>query len=578
MKLNSQSKRALLISLKQYLADDSADAEAIHQFFAALDTPKSLAGWLLFSSGEHDQLLELDVDPLAYSVGDADKLHLDYLAISFLSKYESLTTTYDKKKRGLQKFLEFEDLCKETNLRFKSDSRLEKTEFALHLFCMRRKIDLILGEFSIDELLDKSSWGPGVSTLLKGSDTSASRKFQSEIGITQDAYALLADIIPSAYPQWFDSSARLAEPVSFEVGNDVISVPKNSKIDRIIAVEPGLNLFFQKGCGSMIRDRLGRRGIDLRDQRRNQELARVGSLTGAVATIDFSSASDSISREVVRHLMPVDWYLVMNDLRSRCGRLDGKTFLWEKFSSMGNGFTFELESLIFYSAALACCQLRNIDPSDVSVYGDDVIIPTEIVGDFSSFCEFLGFRVNKSKSFSSGSFRESCGAHYFDGFDVKPIFHRRKLSNVQSVYKLANSIRRLSHRRNFGYGCDRRFLSCWRSILSGLPVALRGLKIPDGFGDGGILSNFDESCPSLARFGHEGFDVIHLSAIAMSIEHNHRGLLNAKLCDIRGSSSDLRIAIGVETSGGNDVPLRSQTRMSIGHLRVISWYDLGEWI
>lgn len=594
------SRKSVKQASTSFVADLSETGQVIEHFFSSLDTPRSLAACLLYKYGEHAQLLDLDVNPDQYLQNNIDVFHRDYLAVSFLSKLDSLEPGYDKKERGITKFLKFEEQCKETNQRFKSCRELENSQYALWLFTMRRKIDLILGDFVSEELFDQSAWGPGVSTLIKGSDTSATRKFQSEVGITYDAYALLGSSLASAYPGWFREERLGDSSVLIQQGNSVTTVPKNSKTDRVIAIEPGLNLYFQKGIGSMIKRRLRRFGVDLTSQQRNQVLARRGSLMGDLATVDFSSASDSIARNLVRHLLPLRWYTVMDALRSKNGSFEGREFTWEKFSSMGNGFTFELESLIFYAAALTVCEFKGTDTSDVSVYGDDVIVPTHIFEPYRDFCDFLGFTVNTEKSFFSGFFRESCGSHFFRGLDVKPIFLKKNLSDASSLFKLANSIRRLSHRRSNYCGCDRRFLATWRRVLQGLPAALRGLKIPEGFGDGGILSNFDEACPPRALFGHEGFNVLTLDQRSVLQHQDCHGLLQERLTQVTGSGFTMRSPCGEflvhpspmtkrlmleelkrgfsDLGYGNNTSLRGRTRVSVSEIRVLQWYNLGEWI
>jgi hypothetical protein len=586
------SRGQLKAAANKYVATSSNTDGAILEFFDSLDTDLARQAKSLYQSGNHVGLLDLDINPQDYVELGADMFHRDYLAVSFLSKSTFLKTGYDLKDRAIMKFKKMELHCSETNRRFKSDNELENSEFALLLFTMRRKIDLILGEFNIEEFFDKSSWGPGVTTLLKGSDTSATRKFQSEIGITRDAYSLLGSSLGSAYPNWFREEHVSDSSFQYMDGNSVTTVPKNSKTDRVIAVEPGINLFFQKGIGKMLKARLKRFGIDLSTQQRNQKAACEGSITGALATIDFSSASDTIAKNVVRHLLPSRWLTVLDHLRCRHGKIGNESFQWEKFSSMGNGFTFELETLIFFAAALACCEHGGVDATDVTVYGDDVVIPTSVTKSFIELSHFLGFIVNEDKSFISGPFRESCGEHFFNGYPVKPIFLKDKLHNAISVYKLANSIRRLSHLRNLGHGCDIRFLATWHHILKRLPNSLRAVRISEGFGDGGIISNWDESSPVRSKDGHEGYETISLNLRSVKLDTECLGLLNERLTQIKGCYQLLRRPsplnlktealhlknADLETQGyGNTVSLRGQTRLGCETLRVFKWYNLGPW-
>lgn len=580
--------RLVLNQLENFVPDAAMTQRSIEQFFAAINTPKSLACYLMFKSGEHVQLLDCVADPLHYL--DAESFDLDYMAVSFLSKYTGLITGYDKKQRALDKFLQMEELCSQTNRRFLRDPE-QKTHGHGHLLLsVRRKIDLILGEFDIEEFFESPAWGPGVSNSIKGFDVSAARKFQSETGITKNAYALLSSSLVQAYPLWFDQGRNCESDFTIEAGNTVITVSKNAKIDRVIAVEPGLNLFFQKAVGSMLKKRLKNRGVDTSDQERNQKAARVASVRNDVATVDFSSASDLISKAVVRNLLPIRWLTVMEMLRSERGELEGKPFIWEKFSSMGCGFTFELECLIFYAVAVVCCEATNADASLVSVYGDDVIIPVHAYPLFSEMVTMLGFLLNPAKSFTDGPFRESCGSHYFRGVDVKPIFLKDPLSNALTIYKLANSVRRASHRRNFNNGCDRRFLPYWRGLISGLPSALRSVKIPEGYGDGGILSNLDEACPSSAPNGYEGFEIQIVAERGINVQHDSRGLLLSRLHNlglkIRDDHVKREFPSYLTRAGQklstlafrNMETLRGRTKLALNRAVLVPmWYNLGCW-
>lgn len=579
-------RRAVLTALQTYATDSSNDGRIVKQFFNCLDTPLATSAATLFSTGKHLELLQLDIDPTVYVSGQGDLFHRDYLAISFLSKSESLKTGLDKEASAIDKFLLMEEQCRVTNCRFKSYSELENSEYALLLFAMKRKIDLVLGDFDVEEFFDKSSWGPGSTTLLSGEDVSGSKKYQSETGITSSAYALLGSSLGAAYPGWFREEHVSDSSLSIQDGNKIITVPKNSKINRVIAVEPGINLYFQKGIGSMIKRRLRAFGVDLTSQKRNQSLALLGSLNGLVATVDFSSASDSIAQRLVQYLLPERWYTVMAHLRCQSGKLGDKIINWEKFSSMGNGFTFELESLIFWAASIAVCDEVSESTQDVSVYGDDVILPCSVYPRFASFTSFLGFTVNAQKSFFSGHFRESCGAHYFEGLDVKPIYHKKELSDAFSVFKLANSIRGLAHRRNFNRGCDIRFLATWRRTIQGLPSSLRTLKIPNGYGDGGILSNFDEATPDRLENGYEGYHCLSGSQRSVQIEHTFSGLLQQRLRQVgvgtlygcHRTANLVRDTQGLSNQGyGNNSDLRGRISLRVTPLLIPSWYDLGPW-
>jgi len=77
----------------------------------------------------------------------------------------------------------------------------------------------------------------------------------------------------------------------------------------------------------------------------------------------------------------------------------------------------------------------------VRVYGDDIIVPVEYVQSVMQALETFGFRVNKSKSFWNGKFRESCGRDYYDGQDISLVRLRRLLpANRRHVREVVSAV------------------------------------------------------------------------------------------------------------------------------------------
>ena len=307
--------------IASYRVPEEVSSSAIESFFSALDCPRALTAAILFRSGEHEQLSKLEFDPLHYA--NHVELRDAYAATKFLSKYKGLTLSFDLDEVALKKFEEFELLCKQTNRRFRSlqsDPLYRGRTVWLH-HAVARKIAKILGDFSPEELFSMPDWGPGASTLIKRRDASPAKKFRLETGITRDLYSLIPwEILEVSYPLWSHQLVDSGFP-NFQVGNKVITVPKDASTNRVIAVEPGINLWFQKSIGDMIGMRLRRYGVDLRYQSRNQQLARLGSLSQHLATVDLSSASDSIARAVVEELLPPRWHLLLDCCRSHYGTL-----------------------------------------------------------------------------------------------------------------------------------------------------------------------------------------------------------------------------------------------------------------
>jgi hypothetical protein len=576
------------------------------EYLSSLDCPRALTVSLLFRNGEHEQLAKLEVNPLNYR--NMAEFRDAYAASKFLSKYKGLTLSYDLDDVAMAKFREFETLCGQTNRRFKNlqlDPKFSGRAVWLHSAVIR-KIESILGDFKSEEMFSQPDWGPGASTLIKRKDASPARKFQCETGVTRDLNDLIPlSLLKAVYPLWGKHLDLIGYP-TFQVGNKVITVPKDATTNRVIAVEPGINLWFQKAVGNMIGRRLRRCGIDLRYQSKNQRLAYRGSFTNLIASVDLSSASDSIASSVVEELIPRRWFSVMDSCRSHYGSQSGQAVKWNKFSSMGNGFTFQLESLIFYAVAFCCTEYLNQDVSLVSAYGDDVLLPSVCFELFQEMMDFYGFRVNGKKSHIDSPFRESCGAHYYLGVDVKPIYLKDKVESVLSIYRLANAIRRQALRHNLGYGCSARFRKVFELLIQRVPSALR-LRIPDGYGDGGFIANLDEATPSRARDGIEGYHYVSVTEPGKTRYDDTSGYLLAALWKLpevtierrrtqealqhllakgnlsRKSHARLQ-AIATFPSGhaqsaqSNKITLTGKTRLRVAKSLAQQWFDLGPWV
>jgi hypothetical protein len=590
-----------------YRVHRQATADAVHDYLTGLDCPRALSVWILFKNDEHGQLLDLSVSAEQYSC--VDDFRRAYAASMLLSKADFLKLDRDRVSVAMEKFEKFELSCKLTNSRFRMlhlDPLFSGPNVWL-LNATKRKIASILGDFVPDEMFEYANWGPGVTLMIKGERATSVNKFQYETGITRDLYSLFSRFDFDRYPIWQDHLGNLPGYPTFEVGSNTVTVPKDAKTDRVISVEPGINLWFQKGIGQMIRHRLRSKGVNLNDQSRNQHLARI-ALKRELATVDFSSASDSISLELVRELIPPDWFEWMDTLRSHYGRIKDRVFKWEKFSSMGNGFTFELESLIFFAAANAVAEFQGLDTSDISAYGDDVIIPSTCFKLFSDYSYFLGFTVNESKSFFSGEFRESCGSYYLSGVDVKPIFLKKRLTTLETVFKFGNAVRRLSHRMCNYMFCDSNLRTAFDSITKLVPSRLR-LRIPDGYGDGGFISNLDEACPRrLANYPFQNgwvtrvlrfvpvkgtseevglyLDRLRLSSTQEPNQYlvprgrlirTQFGLCRGMLSSQEKGYSPVTLSSTLKAKG-NTFALRGRVRSDIGKLVVQQWYDLGPWL
>lgn len=328
---------------------------------------------------------------------------------------------------------------------------------------VRYIVQTIGREVNFDDL--SGSFSGGASTSIRRGVGTVARKYQDGTDITSSA------VLP------YMQLARMAWPLPHDLveveGNVMFTVEKTSAIDRVACKEPELNMFCQKAVGDFFRRRLQSKGIDLNDQKVNQSMAREGSLDGFLATIDLSSASDSLTTSAVWQLMPYDWSLLLMDLRSPITMIDGVAHKNEMISSMGNGFTFELESLIFWALVRATCAATGTRGA-IGVYGDDLIMPSSTVGHLINVLDYFGFVVNEDKSFWDGSFRESCGKHWFHGMDVTPFYVKKVPKTVPDWCNLLNSLRRWAV--EFDGICDPRFYDLWTKYAKHIPTSLHGSR------------------------------------------------------------------------------------------------------
>jgi hypothetical protein len=410
----------------------------------------------------------------------------------------------DTEKVAYDKFLKAEQRCKATNDRLDMERPFGLVSQVSHLAA--RKIFHTLGEVpKLSELT--FAFGPGATTNVKSAVASHKAKLSASPVCSEDMLPFVGEFLAefpyltehhlvrdTHYAPLFSANAEeYGAYVSVQVGEGKLTfVPKSAKTKRPIVVEPILNGLAQKGIGEYIKDRMKRScELDLKDQTRNRAGAFTGSVNGFLATIDLANASDTVSIGVVAELLPPEWFEFL--ARYRTGKVNyrGQTICLEKFSSMGNAYTFELESLIFYSLAWACCVATGHEASLVSVFGDDLIVPVATYPLLVEVLEFYGFEVNAEKSYAFGPFRESCGADWLRGFDIRPFYVKERISE-RILYLMHNFFMRRGERK----------LARLVENYTAEPYRLYG---PDGYGDGHLLGSYSlRSNRNLRRSGFCG--------------------------------------------------------------------------
>lgn len=404
-----------------------------------INTPRALSILILMNHGEWDTIaVGLPLEASWYTC--EKRFFLDYQATKLLQKADFLPTSFDVSKTALVRFESAEELCRETNKRWRS-AYLEGRALPDHdVDCIisdaTRLIHDLLGRFPHDRLVDSCRWGPGATTSIRNPGTSVYRKYLEPLTGSGPCLTLFAQLLEQI-PLWrtFQKGVYCVSD-----GNKVVFVPKDAKTKRSIAAEPSFDSFIQLGIGRLMRERLPRWGIDLSNQELNRDLACYGSLTGKVATVDLSMASDTAAKAVIDGMFPTSWLVAMKACRSTHWRMGSRSGAYHKFSSMGNGYTFEMETILFAAIAKAVAVRLGLPPWEVTAYGDDITIGVEGVPLLTRALTFLGFSVNASKSFDSGVFRESCGKDFFLGSNVRPYFIRSLLRDERDLMKFHNGI------------------------------------------------------------------------------------------------------------------------------------------
>ena len=447
-------------------------------------TPRALAVKLLVEGGEWAQLSQLRVRPVDY--WDSEQYFNDCLVTDFLRKC-SLPSGIDRDGKARDTFISCEKMNYRTNMRLS-----------------RFLPETLLIEDSGDESVFRfiGEWRKDIAAVLRSLPGYLTPRFSSgatvsdvgELITTPDKMSGRPSVYQhsrsSILPFWEQTSwyrtvvrnVRKSDPRDVRA-NVFFTVPKDAKSFRGCCKEASLNVSFQLDVGRIMKDRLRDIGIDLREgQQLHRLLAKEASVTDDLATIDLSNASDTLCRNLVKLLLPEQWYELLSSLRATHTKVDHRVHRLEKFSSMGNGFTFELESLIFVTLARTLARLRSIPIDGVKCYGDDIIVPASLYKDVTSALKLFGFQPNMEKTFAEGPFRESCGGDYWRGVPVRAHHVEELPDEPQKWIGLANGLRRVCDPVAFPHRWEL-VRKAWMICLDQLPVLIRRCRGPSELGD-----------------------------------------------------------------------------------------------
>jgi hypothetical protein len=257
-------------------------------------------------------------------------------------------------------------------------------------------------------------FGPGSTFGTPGVYSTLDYKLVTDLTITPSCLDLYQELTAGSM---LDTNEKDHRPFRVIPGNRFTTVDKTYDKDRPICVEPICNMSVQLAIGSELRTCLNKLYPVPFDELPAYHHRRLAAYGDKLATIDLSNASDTISLSLVKALLPERIFRYIDQSRSPSTRINGHWHNNDKCSSMGNGFTFELESLIFLALS------RSIDP-EATVFGDDIICDSKtshfLITNLKRFC----FVPNMDKTFTCGPFKESCGLDIWENTNVRPIFFR----------------------------------------------------------------------------------------------------------------------------------------------------------
>lgn len=428
--------------------------------------------------------------------------------------WDSRLVELDPEKTAVESFFKAERRCGRINRKFsilEADPSLDK--FREESKLAMRWIRSLLGTTpNYKAIARKCDFGQGASVGIHGDATHIVRKLSEEQEWTVTPGALHHGFAGFMKNQHYletlldsrtNSDGRIMFCYDYDAAferyvarlrvvnsNKLSFVLKTAKTHRSIATEPLISGFYQKGIDEELRGKLLKFGLDLSDQTLNQRMAREGSLDDSedgFVTIDLRGASNSNALGPVKYLYPPDWFYVLDRTRSHYLSYNGDEYRYNMLCSMGNGFCFPIETITFASICVACgCGQPGVD---FSVYGDDIIVRKRHAARVIAMLKHYGFDLNTDKTFVKGPFRESCGADWFNGEDVRPFTLDFALDKVECFFKFLNLTQRSSRTSEF-------FAPVRQLVIKGLPREYQFFRPFKGEVDSGIDSLGDEHLSS----------------------------------------------------------------------------------
>jgi len=389
-----------------------------------------------------------------------------------------------RQRSAIQRYIECEEEVKTADVRFDTHKVAFERIGAMLFAEFFSRIDQRIYEGDI-----RPKHGPGsTADKLRGNSKYLQVEWTSRL---EKPFPISENVFHSysAYLAKYDSITIL-EPGK-ERPVKVVLVPKTLKTPRIIAIEPTAMQYMQQALLELIVEELDRNDtlrdlIGFQSQVPNQVLALSGSQFCELATLDMSEASDRVSNQHVRSLLHRFPSLLegVDATRSRKADVPGHGVIrLAKFASMGSALCFPFEAIVFITVIFMGIEKalnRPLTKKDVQflrgkvrVFGDDIIVPVDYVESVVATLEDFGLKVNRSKSFWKGKFRESCGKDYYDGHDVSIVRVRQLIpSQPKHVQEIVSTVELRNHLYRAGLWSAVKYLDDVLENLIPLPAVM----------------------------------------------------------------------------------------------------------
>jgi hypothetical protein len=424
---------------------------------------KSRGGLPLFLGGFLDRVFDRSTGRLLEQPCIDSIFAIRQLTLMF--KKILLDVREDRKRDAMQKFVQVEEEVSKWD--WNTSDQIERFD-RIVLLLWADVLSAVDKDVYNGELFPKH--GPG-ATADKLFGNEKYRQVEWPLRL-QDVFSYVEYVLPNLRYALEVDRVSFLEPGA-ERPVRVTAVPKTLKSQRIIAIEPTCMQFMQQAVKNVMVQKLESRCIagearqnvaesfvGFTSQDPNRAMAEKGSRDGSLATLDMSEASDRVNNKHVVQLLS-RWPHVsaaVQACRSTKAYVPGEgEITLSKFASMGSALTFPLEAMVFTTVIFMGIERvlnRRLTRKDlislagkVRVYGDDIVVPVEYVSSVIEELESFGFKINSSKSFWNGKFRESCGGDFYDGHWVTPVYVRRVLprslrdvSEIESLVSLRNQM------------------------------------------------------------------------------------------------------------------------------------------